>query len=258
MVHVPFGISRLQVVEPLCITGRTERGNTQHMGFAAHKEAGAMNPWQFANLDTDGPDLSGGATIGANPGRQDTFAGRFLHHSVKGVADVSSRHFTSRHPVGKLGFDFILNRRYRVFQAMLVQAEGKGCVDLGGGQTLYLGLGGFGGQGNVIVSCFGFANLALHFLNDANHWQHRRVGQFQGIENHVFGDLTRTGFYHQDVVMGAGYRQVQGTVLHVGGGRVDDKFAIDKADGGAANRAIPGNVANVQRGRRRDNRQRPH
>jgi hypothetical protein len=84
------------------------------------------------------------------------------------------------------------------------------------------------------------------------------MGQFERLQHHVFGQLVGAGLDHEDIVIGTGNHQIQAAQVHLLGCRIDHILAVDKADGRGRNRAVPRNVADGQRSRGSDDRQRVH
>ena len=81
------------------------------------------------------------------------------------------------------------------------------------------------------------------------------MASHDGLQHDLFGKLLGLGLDHQHRVLGAGDDEVEVGVLHLFERRVDDEFALDPADAGAADRAHERHAGEAQRGRGGDHRE---
>ena len=84
---------------------------------------------------------------------------------------------------------------------------------------------------------------------------HLAVGEHDGAEHLLFGQLLGFGFDHHHRVAGAGDDEVETAFGDLGLGRVEHVLAVLEADARAADRAHEGHAGEGQRGRRGDHRE---
>ena len=257
MVHVALLVALEQRVQPLGVARRAQRGDGQHVGFAALEEARPVHPGQPPHLHADGPNRLGVAAVGPDARFEDAVAGGLFDHAVKRVADIAGRNFFGLDLGGQGGLHVGAHGAECVLEIVLAQALRQHRHDLVVGQAVDALVHLFGRQ-EVLDLVLGLAHVGAHLVDDLNHALHGLVGQLERVEHHLFGEFARPGLHHEDVVLGAGHHQVEAAVIHLLRRGVDHELAVHKADGGAGDGAAPRNVADVQRGRRGDERQRLH
>ena len=64
------------------------------------------------------------------------------------------------------------------------------------------------------------------------------------VEHGIFRNFLTAGFNHDDFLGAAGNRKLKRGFFTLCGGRVDDDFAVHKADKNAGDRAVPRNIRN--------------
>ena len=87
VVDVALGGLDAEAVDALRLLGGAQREAGEHLGLAAGEQAGAVHARQHADLALDGPDLVGGATVGALLVDRDALADDALLERVEGPAE---------------------------------------------------------------------------------------------------------------------------------------------------------------------------
>ena len=225
----------------------TQGDGSQRLGLATGKDGAAVGARQAIDLAPDGTHGRAVAAVQADTFVQDHVAhGLFLF-----VGIVAGHH-------GGFG---------------LLVLFGQGSQEVGldllkGGGTLLLGQGGLGhgvalviaelvdGLAQVlvllvvrIVTFDGLAAVCVQFFLDAAVLLDFFVGELDGLEHHVLGDLVHLAFHHHDVLFGSGDHQFQVGFLHFGEVRVDDELAVDAAHAHLGDRSQEGKVAGGESGR---------
>ena len=245
VVHVAFFFAGQQRVQPLGVAWGAQRCNRQHMGFSAHEEAGAMDTRQIANLHADGADLGRGAPVGADSVLQDAPSRDFFEGGLIGILDIQRCDGAVGDPLGKCRPEVGLDRIEPAVEFYLAQPLCQQGRDPRGNQgvdfCLHLGCGQEnGGEG------LGLAQRSAQFLDSCDNLAVGFVGQVEGVQHQVFGQFIGARLDHENIVFGAGCHQAEPAGLHLCGGGVDHKFAVDKPDRRAGNWAIPRDVADRQ------------
>ncbi len=83
VVHVALRIFWHQGIERLRLARRAERGNGEHLGFAAGEQTTAMGARQNADRAADRSDFGRAPTIGADAFVQNAVAHLFFHQAIK-------------------------------------------------------------------------------------------------------------------------------------------------------------------------------
>src|SRR5690606_35132528 len=79
-------------------------------------------------------------------------------------------------------------------------------------------------------------------------WLDRLVSEFERFAETVLGDLIGAAFDHQHVGFGSDVDQVEGRLVLLLVGRVDDELAVDFTDADRGDRSVPGNIRDGEGG----------
>ncbi len=255
MVHIALGLVREERIQPLSVAGRAQGGDGQHVGFATHKEAAAMHTGHFAHLHLNRTDFGQCPAIGTHAVVQNAPTHGFLDNRIEDILHIFGCHFAAFH-AGLQRFHHLSGHNSQTFLAVAPVVAGDDDFTNLVGRQFFDQCGGlFLGQEDRIAGELLFADLFLHLLDGLDDGLHGLVGQFQRFQHHIFGQLVGSRFHHQNVVLGPGDLQGQGTVLHFRIGGVDDELAVHVADRGRTHRSTPGNVADGDGCRSRDDSQ---
>ena len=98
------------------------------------------------------------------------------------------------------------------------------------------------------------ADFGLNAVNEGDDLLDFVMGEQNGLQHQLFGNLIRACFHHQHRVTGAADGQMQGALGPLLLVRVNDQFAVYAAHHHSAGRAVPRNIADGQRRRGTDHR----
>ena len=90
MVDVALGVLDAEAVEHLLVRACAEGGDGEHLGLAAGEEGRAVGAGQNADLDCDGADVLGAATVGALAALENGAANFLLEEGIEGLVHISS------------------------------------------------------------------------------------------------------------------------------------------------------------------------
>ncbi len=181
---------------------------------------------------------------------QNQTADRLLLDVIKRVVDDEIGDFFRAEFFDEFGADFVLNRLARIFAGEFAGREQRGNKAVAGE---FLGfLKNFVGDDVEGDFAFLFAGLGGEFLLGGDERLDDFVRIFQRGVEVGFGNLFGRTFIHHDVVGVADINEVEVAFGLFGVGRIGDELAFDAADADRAERAVPRNVADHQRGGRAD------
>ena len=228
MVEEALPLFRREVVQPLLLAERTERGNGQHLRFASLEEAGAVRAREDTDVTGERPDLRWRPAVGPDAAVEDRRADGVLNNGVQGSRDIF---------VAKLVPEALQQLLPARLQATLALAAS-------------------GRQQSLQVALYRSAHGGLHFgrerlrreldrlrarLSDdlVLHVQDllvRLLSELDRLQHRRFRHLERARLHHHHGVAGAGHYQVQFALSQVLVRRVDHQLTVDVADADGADR----------------------
>ena len=90
--------------------------------------------------------------------------------------------------------------------------------------------------------------MRREFLLDADHFLRVSVGEFERLDEVLFGNFMSRAFDHDDVVFRADVNEIEIALVALVVGRIRDELAIHSPDAHGADRTGERNVGNSQRG----------
>src|SRR6266542_2734247 len=266
VVHVALAVLGVEGVDDLLHADHAEGGDVEHLGLAALEQAGAVRPWQDADLGRERPDVARPAPVDALGLLDDPLAHQLLVEAAEGGRDLA---LAAGVGLAELAAGRLGGLRLEGVEALLP----LGLV--GDGDRLAHGrlgdapddpgdvLGVVLEQGKLAGLRAGLTHqLELELAGGGD----VRLGELQGQAEGLLGRLGRAallhqphgvlgglGLDHQDVdpaalVLAAGHHHVEGALLHLGVGRVDDPVGAAAAEAYRADRPAEGDAGELHRG----------
>ena len=203
--HEGVFLFAFQGVQQLCVTGSTEGGNDQRLGFATGEQCRAVGFGQNTDFDVQRAHGAGVTAVDARLAVHDVLAHGAVFQLAEDFLDLAS---------GRAGF--FVAQAGNGFIAQLAQAgvavrflgDGVGLrhllAELGTYQVHQLGVGGSGLPVPRWLAGFG-----SQFLDGLDDGLELIVGEQHGAQHLVFGELFGFRFNHQHGGFGTGDNHVQ-------------------------------------------------
>ena len=220
----------------------------QRLGFTAGEDGAAVGAREVIHFAPDGAHLVGGAAVQALAFVQHQVAHGFLLHVVVVAVDHGTLHFQVF--LGEAGLEFVADGVEAVLALML----GLGAL----GELIALVIASLvHGLAEVFVLLVVRVVALVHVRTQLVHefFLHAAVlldffvGELDGLQHVVLGNLVHLTFYHHDIFLCGGNHQVQigpFVVLETG---VDDEFTVDAGYANLAHGTAEGQVAGGKGGR---------
>ena len=242
VVHIPL-LGFLPDGVQLLVGGQgIQGGDGQHLGLAAGKQAGAVNPGQHAHLGGQGPDLVLLAAVHPvalqQPGLDDLLLEligdlvQILVHLGIVLQEQLVPLFDELVPAGLTnvlvvgvhgGLGLVHGGIHDLLEQLLVEVR-VGIVELG------------------------LADLGHHLADQGNLLLVLLMGHADGLEHHIVGHLVGAGLDHDHLLSGGHHRHVQIADLALLAGGIEHQLAVHQAHLQGAHGAVPGDVGNGQGG----------
>ncbi len=242
MVHIPLFRFLPDGIQLLVGGQGIQRGDRQHLGLAAGKEAGTVYPGQNAYLGGQRTDLVLGApvhTVTFQKPRLDDLLLELIGDLVQILIHIGVIRQKQLVP--------FLDQRIpaRLTDVLIVGIHGGLRLVHGGGNDLIeqhlveIGVG---------ILELGLADLLHHTVNEGDLLLVLLVGGADRLEHHVVRHFVGAGFDHDHFLGGGNHRHVQIADLALLAVGVEHQLAVHQTDLQRAYRAVPGNIGDRQRG----------
>ena len=241
LVHVPLGVLEADAVQDLGLGDGAQGGDGHDLGLATGEHGAAVGPFKDARLTPNGPDLLLAAAVGPDLLVDDLIPHDLLGHVVEDRVDVLSF----------VGMGFVegfvdLGLHLLGADLPLVAVEGVHLPDdLVHGKFADGLVQLLGGLMDVDLH-LGLADLVLDALDEGADLLDLLMGEQDGAQHLLFGDLLGTGFHHHDGVLGAGHGQIEKALLPILHAGVQDVLPVHKAHGHGARGAHEGRFGDGQ------------
>ena len=238
VVHIALAGLGAQTLDHLHLAHRREGRDGHDLRLAAGENAAAVDARQHAGLAPDGADLGQAAAVGTDALLQNLLAHDLLVEVVERVIDLAE---AALEALGvllvRLGGDDLLPRAALMAVGRLKDPLAAAVEILADG-----GLDILARFDDRIVALL-LADLGDDLLLERDDLLDLLMAGQDRAEHVRLADLLGAGLDHQHSLVGAGHGQAQlrhGALLEV---RIDDDLAIDQADGDAADRTRPRDIA---------------
>ena len=235
-----------QSVHVLGLLGRAERGDDETLGVAAFKDGRAVHAGEHARLAGDLAKRLRVAAVGAHAALEHGAAVllvlQVLEHDVEFVGgEAGFAEFGDEGGLGLLLERLDVGRANGLFLAVygLRNLRGDDALDDRAGRGL--------GLDQLDLDLL-LSDSGDQFLDRLEDRLDRVVRELQGLDEPVLRDLVGGTLDHEHVLFSSDVDQVERGGEHLLDGRVDHELAVDLADAGRGDGAVPGNVRDGQGG----------
>ena len=234
-------------VEALGFLGRPEGRDDEALGIAALEEGGTVDAGEDVDLGADLAERLGIAAVGADAAGEDGLAVGLVLEVFEDDVEVNVAEATGAELGGEGGVGFGLEAFDVGGADGLLVAEDSGGDAVGGDDALDdgAGLGAGADEGEVGL---GLAAESDEFLDATDDRLDGLMGEGEGFDEAVFGNLVGGTLDHEHVLLVAHVDEIEGAAEHLLDGRIGYELAVDLGDADGGDRAVPRNLGDGEGG----------